>query len=158
MSGAVYPPEVAAAWLGRSIEWAARRWSVIVWNEDRTRVLAHVGLVDRWASLNGTDVKIGGIGGVMTHPEFRNQGFAREAIHRSLGFFQEQADFDMALLVCEPALIPFYGKLGWRSFPGKLLVTQRGHATEFTFNLPMLFPIRGPYENDGVLDLQGPPW
>jgi aminoglycoside 2'-N-acetyltransferase I len=158
LNTAVYPPDVVAAWPGRSIEWAARHRSVIVWNDDRTRALAHVGVLDRMARLNQIVVKIGGIGGVMTHPEFRHQGIARSAINRSVEFFRDQGDVDFALLVCKPELVPFYQRLGWHSFQGTLLVTQHGQTIEFTFNLPMIYPIRGEAEYDGVIDLQGPPW
>jgi aminoglycoside 2'-N-acetyltransferase I len=158
LNRAVYPPDAVAAWPGRSIEWAPRRWSVIVWNEDQSRALSHAGVVDRSARLNQANVKIGGIGGVMTHPAFRKQGIARAAIHRCVEFFRENGDIDFGLLVCAANLIPVYERLGWQPFPGKLLVTQRGQTTEFTFNLPMIYPIRGQLEYNGVIDLQGPPW
>ena len=153
LNSAVYPPDVVAAWPGRSFEWAARQWSVIVWNDERTLALAHAGVLDRNVRLNQTIVKVGGIGGVMTHPEFRHQGIAKAAINRSVEFFRERGDFDFALLVCKPELIPFYERLGWQQFLGKLLVTQRGQSTEFTFNLPMIYSIRGQTEYEGVIDL-----
>src|SRR5262249_59855274 len=31
---AVYPPEVAAAWPGRAIEWAAHQWAVVGWDAE----------------------------------------------------------------------------------------------------------------------------
>jgi aminoglycoside 2'-N-acetyltransferase I len=158
LNSAVYPPDVVAAWPGRSIEWAARHWSIIVWNDDRTLALAHAGVVDRNARLNQASVTIGGIGGVMTHPAFRKRGIAKAAINRCVEFFREKGEFDFALLVCKPDLIPFYERLGWQQFLGKLLVTQRGQTTEFTFNLPMIHSIRGQSEYEGVIDLQGPPW
>jgi len=37
-----------------------------------------------------------------------------------------------ALLVCEPGLVPFYERLGWRKFPGDLLVAQRQTTVPFT--------------------------
>jgi GNAT superfamily N-acetyltransferase len=158
LSGAVYPPDVAAAWPGRSIEWAARHWSVMVWDDDQTLVLAHAGVLDRNARLNQANVKIGGIGGVMTHPAFRKQGIATAAIDRCIDFFRGQGDVDFALLVCDSNLIPFYDRLGWQQFLGRLLVNQRGQTTEFTFNLPMIYRIRCQSEFGGIIDLQGPPW
>lgn len=158
LSSAVYPPDVVAAWPGRSIEWAARQWSAIAWNDHRTLVLGHVGVVTRKARLKQRHMKIGGIGGVMTHPAFRKMGIAKTAINRCIELFREQGDIDFALLVCEPGLISFYERLGWQKFVGKLLVNQSGQTTVFTFNLPMIYPIRGPLEYDGVIDLLGPPW
>ncbi|HEV3003859.1 MAG TPA: GNAT family N-acetyltransferase, partial [Pirellulales bacterium] len=119
LAAAVYPPEAEAAWPERLIEWAARQWSVMVWNEDQA--VAHAGIVIREARWNDSDVKVGGVGGVMTHPEFRGRGFASAAVGRCVQFFREQGDIDFGLLVCEPHLVPFYERLGWRVFPGDLM-------------------------------------
>ena len=52
------------------------------WDHDATQALAHAGIVVRQARYNECDVKIGGVGGVMTHPAFRRQGYAAAAIER----------------------------------------------------------------------------
>jgi hypothetical protein len=65
---------------------------------------------------------------------------------------------DFALLVCEPALIAFYERLGWRAHPGDLLVRQFGEPVRFTFNLPMTYPFREGSVPSGAIDLMGPPW
>jgi hypothetical protein len=75
-----------------------------------------------------------------------------------LDFFHGQGDVDFGLLVCEPALMPFYERLGWSSFPGDLLVTQRQATVPFTFNQPMTTPIRMHELLHGRIDLLGPPW
>jgi hypothetical protein len=48
---------------------------------------------------------------------------------------------DFGLLVCEPALMPFYERWAGR-FPGEMFVTQKVATVPFTFNLPMTTPIR----------------
>jgi hypothetical protein len=63
-----------------------------------------------------------------------------------------------SLLVCREHLLPFYERLGWRVFPGRVLVQQPGGPMEFTLNRPMVLPGRSPAPRDGVLDLDGPPW
>src|SRR5438270_913156 len=77
-----------------------------------------------------------------THPASRGRGFATTAIQRALDFFHEQGDVDFGLLVCEPGLVPFYERLGWRRFPGELLVAQRQATVPYTFNLTMTTPVR----------------
>jgi hypothetical protein len=103
-------------------------------------------------------VKVGGIGGVKAHPAFWGRGLAGFAIRRALDFFHEQGDVDFGLLVCEPALVPFYERLGWRGFPGDLFVTRKQAIVPFTFNLPMTTPIRLRESLAGKIDLLGPPW
>ena len=154
---AVYPPEVAAAWPGRAVEWAPHQWGVVGWG-DGGAALCYVGVVLREARWNNRAVRVGGIGGVKTHPAARGRGFATTAIRQALGFFHEQGDVDFALLVCAPGLVPFYERLGWRRFPGDLLVTQRQATVPFTFNLVMTTPVRLHEPLTGAIDLLGPPW
>jgi aminoglycoside 2'-N-acetyltransferase I len=157
LSLAVYPPEIAAAWPGRVFEWAAHQWCIIGWDAEGD-ANCYVGIVLREARWNDRAVRVGGIGGVKTHPASRGRGFATKAIQRALDFFHEQGDVDFGLLVCEPVLMPFYGRLGWRKFPGELLVTQRQTTVPFTFNLAMTTPVRLHESLGGKIDLLGPPW
>ncbi len=156
LSAAVYPPEVAAVWPGRTIEWERHSQCVIGWDGDA--VLCYVGLILRNAKWNDRAVKVGGIGGVKTHPAARGRGLASAAIRLALDFFHDQGNVDFVLLVCEPHLVPFYERFGWRTFPGELLVTQRGATGPFTLNLCMTAPVRLAEPLDGTIDLLGPPW
>lgn len=156
LSLAVDPPEDSAIWPGRSIEWTAHQWSVIGWLEGAA--LCYVGIILREARWNDRAVRVGGIGGVKTHPSSRGRGFATTAIQQALDFFREKGDVDFGLLVCEPDLVPFYERLGWCKFPGKLFVIQRQMTVSFTFNLPMTIPLRLQETLGGKIDLMGPPW
>jgi GNAT superfamily N-acetyltransferase len=156
LSAAVYPPEVAASWPGRAIEWAAPQWAVICWDDDG-QALAHAGAVVRDGRADGSPARIGGVGGVKTHPRARRQGLAVQAIRRAIDLFRGQG-VDFALLVCEPHLVPYYERLGWETHAGNLLVRQHGETVRFTLNLPMTHPV-GTFCPPGVvIDLMGPPW
>jgi GNAT superfamily N-acetyltransferase len=157
LAGAVYPPEVAVAWPGRAVEWAPHQWAVVGWDAGGA-ALCYVGVVLREARWDDCAVRIGGIGGVKTHPASRRRGFATAAIWRALDFFHRQGDVDFGLLVCEPDLVSFYERLGWRRFPGDFLVTQRQATVRFTFNLVMTAPVRLHELLTGAIDLLGPPW
>ena len=158
LNSAVYPPDVVATWPGRAIEWSPRQWSVIVWNDDHSQALCHAGIVIRLGRHNEQDLRIGGIGGVMTHPAHRRRGIASAAISRCIEFFRDESEIEVGLLVCKPELLSFYSGMGWRVFSGNLVVTQRGKPETFTFNRSMTYPIRRPDELSGTIDLLGPPW
>jgi predicted GNAT family N-acyltransferase len=153
---AVYPPEFMASWPGRSIEWDKPQWRAIVWDEDG-HAQCHVGIFLRQGAVDGKPVKIGGIGGVMTHPDVRRKGFAAAAISQSIEFLREQ-QADFALLVCDPKLVAFYERLGWRKHGDTLMVTQHSKRVEFTFNLPMVRGVCTAGPTAGTIDLCGPPW
>src|SRR5262245_32594194 len=111
LSRAVYPPEVSAAWPGRHWEWIAHQSAVLIRAADG-ELISYAGVVVRSALLDGRPVRIGGIGGVKTHPAARRQGCAERAVRRAVVYFHERADITFGLLVCEPHLIDYYGRLG----------------------------------------------
>ena len=157
LSRAVYPPEVSEAWPGRHLEWSAHESAILTRAADG-QLIGYAGLVVRSGMYEGRPVRIGGIGGVKTHPTARRQGCAARAIRRAVEFFHECGDIGFGLLVCEPHLIDYYGRLGWQEFAGRLLVTQRGVPVEFTLNRIMVCGVREASPSAGTIDLQGPPW
>jgi ribosomal protein S18 acetylase RimI-like enzyme len=154
---AVYPPEVAATWHGRRLEWSSSGWGVFVRGDDGA-LASFVGIHLRDALHDGQPVRVGGIGGVKTHPAARRQGFASRAVGRAVEFFREQPGVAFGVLVCEPHLLGYYGRLGWQEFSGRLLITQRGEPAEFTLARVMVCPVRAAAPAAGTIDLLGPPW
>lgn len=129
LSAAVYPPS-DAEWSGAKLEWAAAEWCVRVYGDDGA-LLSYVGLSVRDAKCDGRPVRVGGIGGVKTHPTARRRGLAARGMTGAVEFFRDQG-VGFALLVCGPHLLEYYGGLGWREFSGRL--------------------------RHGTIDLLGPPW
>jgi aminoglycoside 2'-N-acetyltransferase I len=156
LSRAVYPPEEFATWPGRAIEWEPAPRCVIGWDGDDA--VCYVGVLLRDAKWNDLPVRVGGIGSVKTHPAARGRGLASTAIRLALDSFRDRGDVDFVLLVCEPHLVAFYERFGWLTFPGALLVRQRGATTPFTFNRCMTAPLGLAEPLSGTIDLLGPPW
>jgi GNAT superfamily N-acetyltransferase len=155
LSRAVYPSEVVAAWPGRAIEWSQHQRCVIGWDGDAA--LCFVGTLLRDAKWNDRPMCVGGIGSVKTHPAARGRGLASAALRLALDYFRLQ-EVDFVLLVCEPTLVPFYERFGWRLFAGELLVRQHGASVPFTFNRCMTASMRFADTLTGTIDLLGPPW
>jgi hypothetical protein len=157
LSRAVYPPESLRNRPGRHIEWATHEWCVRVWGE-QGELVSYIGVYLRDGLCDGRQIRIGGVGNVKTHPAARGRGLASLGIRRAVEFFGQQPNVAFALLVCEPRLLGFYSRLGWREFEGRLLVQQRQAATEFTFNRAMTHPVCEECPMLGTIDLCGPPW
>lgn len=158
LSEAVFPPDVDAAWPGHNIEWAPAEWWVRIWTTSDPTLVSCARLVLRDATHNGQPLLIGGIGGVKTHPDWRRRGLAALAVRRAFEFFHAQPVVAFALITCEPALIPYYSRRGWREFHGTVLVTQRGLPAAFTFDHIMVHDVRSAAPAAGIIDLRGPPW
>jgi aminoglycoside 2'-N-acetyltransferase I len=157
LSLAVYPPVASVDWPGRRVEWSPAEWCVRI-HDDAGALVSYVGISLREAQHEGRPVRVGGIGGVKTHPSARGRGLAARGTERAIAFFRDDIGAAFALLVCDPRLLAYYGRLGWREFTGRLLVRQRGATVEFTFNRVMTCAVRSPAPEDGTIDLLGPPW
>ena len=153
----VYPAAALATLIGKDVTWASPQWSVLVWDEGE--LVSRVGLVVREIIGNGETKSIGGIGGVMTHPERQSKGYASEAMHEAVRVFDEEFKVAYALLFCGSRLIEFYKRLGWKPFEGSVYVEQpRKGRIEFSANNAMLLDVKEPAPLNGTLDLNGLPW
>jgi len=157
LTTAVYPPEVVANWWGRDLDWSTAEWCIRV-RDEKVMLANYLGLLTRDATLNGRPVCIGGIGGVKTHPSARGLGFASTAILRAIDFLRVEQSVAFSLLVCEPRLLEYYSRLGWREFKGRLIIQNDGKTCEFTQNRVMSHGLDRDSQAFDVIDLCGPPW
>jgi hypothetical protein len=66
-------------------------------------------------------VRIGGVGAVLTYPQFRREGHASAVMRRAADHIA--AVNDLGMLFCDESNAPFYSGLGWsRLDPGRVLV------------------------------------
>jgi len=130
---------------------------VLVWTEE-VQLIAHVGIVTRAGMLDNAPVHIGGIGSVKAHPQAQGQGYASAALRRATTALQDDHRVAFSLLVCQAHLLPFYGRLGWLPFLGRLVVEQPNGPMLFTVNRPMVLPGLQPAPQEGAIDLQDFPW
>jgi aminoglycoside 2'-N-acetyltransferase I len=153
---AVWPPEVVATLPWANIVFANAGLRVLV--EDETLgVVCHVGIYWREATWNGRAVRIGGIGGVLTHEGFRRRGLASIALNAAIQTLKDERATDFAMLFCEPHNATFYGGRGWKPFVGEVFAQQPGGRIRFDVLMPLVFYLkRAPHE--GVIDLCGLPW
>lgn len=149
-----------AVWPGPSaeqppIEWANPDLRVIV--EADERPVCHVGIHRREGVWKDRKIRIGGVGSVGTHPDFRRQGFASVALDAAVQTLKDERATDFALLFCRPHNVEFYTKRHWKPFLGAVFAEQRGVRGRFDALLPFVFYLkRAPQE--GELDLCGLPW
>jgi predicted GNAT family N-acyltransferase len=154
---AVYTPEVTRALPGTSVAWDSPQWSIFLW--DQGELVSRVGLLVREISCGGAVKRIGGIGGVLTHPAKQGQGLASLAMREAAKCFDTDLSVAFALLFCRSDLVEFYKRLLWQPFQGKVFVEQPAKGRiEFTINKAMVLDVKEQAPLNGELDLHGLPW
>jgi nodulation protein A len=157
LTAAVYPPEVVVVSPGWHFQWAPPDYSVLVFTPEG-ELVSHVGIVVRTGTLDGAAVKIGGVGSVKTHPRAQGRGYASAGLRRAATALHDDNQVAFSLLVCREHLLPFYNRLGWLLFSGRLIVEQATGPTVFTINRPMVLAGLSAAPQDGIIDLKGLPW
>ena len=153
---AVYPTAILATTISKQFLLVSPQWSVLVWDEGE--LVSRVGLLTREIISNGETKTIGGISGVLIHPESQSKGHGTDAMLEAARLFKEEFKVAYALLFCSSRVIEFYKRLDWKLFQGSIFVEQPKGRVEFTGNNPMVLDVREPAPVEGSLDLKGYPW
>jgi len=137
------------------VEWAKSDWHVLVWEGDE--LTSHVEIVERIATVGGQPVRLGGIGGLATRPQWRRRGLAEAAMKAAQSFLRDRLAVDFGLLICDEKMTHYYGKIGWKLVSRSLLIGQK--KGKVTFPAPtMILPVCKDQWPEGEIDLCGPPW
>ena len=83
--------------------------------EDGGRIAATLRIWDREIRIGDTAVRMGGIGGVCTDPEFRGRGYACALMKDAVSWMRRQGYLASVLFSAIPTR--FYRNLGWGSVP-----------------------------------------
>jgi GNAT superfamily N-acetyltransferase len=157
LTAAVYPPAVVDVSPGRHVQWAPPDYSVLVFTPEG-ELVSHVGIVVRAGTLDGAAVRVGGIGSVKTHPRAQGRGYASAGLRRAATALHDDYQVAFSVLVCQEHLLPFYNRLGWLPFSGRLIVEQPTGPMVFAINRSMVLSGLSAAPQDGMIDLKGLPW
>jgi GNAT superfamily N-acetyltransferase len=80
--------------------------------------------------IEAGNLRLGGVSGVLTYPQFRGHGHASALLRRAAAHIEEK-HLDLGMLFCDAEMEPFYGGLGWRVLePGRVVVKDDGGEPE----------------------------
>jgi GNAT superfamily N-acetyltransferase len=136
-------------------EWSEADWHVMMRVDGM--LVSYLAIVERVGAVNERPVKLGGIGGVATVPEWRGRGLASAVMGKAAAFMDDELSVEFGLLLCDETTVPFYRRLGWEIVPGPLVFDQPGGKTTFP-DLTMVLPFAGRAWPQGTIDLRGLPW
>jgi len=78
------------------------------------RIVSHVRVSDRPIHIGFAVVRMGGMGAVATHPDYRERGYSTALLWDAVRYM-EREQYDVSMLFT--GLKEHYGKIGWACFP-----------------------------------------
>ena len=106
---------------------AAADWHIMVLVD--AKLASNVDIFVRMGTVAGQTFRMGGIGNVMTLPDYRGRGYASQAMDKARTFMSQVLKLEFAVLICEEHLIPFYESLGWQCVNAPVYFDQPGGKT-----------------------------
>ncbi len=94
----------------------------------RGRLVAHV-----WYTVSAADRRIGLLGHVYTHPDYRRQGVSSRLMQAALADFLDNGGVTMQLYTSNPPTVPYYEKLGFEN----LYSNRALHETDWYMRYPI---------------------
>ncbi len=121
------------------------------------QLAGRLAVFDRQISAGGVIVKVGGIGGVATKPQFRHQGIASALLSRAAEFMKNDLGAEFGFLLCRPEVSPVYAKLGWTRVDGPTTFSQPSGIETYPY-YTMILRLTGREWPPGPIDMMGLPW
>jgi GNAT superfamily N-acetyltransferase len=135
--------------------WATSHWLMLGYADDL--LVSIVGVLVRDVRVGDQTVRLGGIGGVATLPEWRRMGLAGALLDESAGFMRDTLQVDFGFLICSEAKKPFYGRHGWIEMKAPVVFDQPGGKMSLN-DTAMILPALKSSWPPGPVDLCGLPW
>jgi aminoglycoside 2'-N-acetyltransferase I len=140
---------------GRMYQWSSGDWQLT--GSLAGKIIASIEILERMAQVGNTPVRLGGIGGVATHPDWQRRGFASVLMNEAARIMRDTLQVDFGLLICSEERVHLYGSLGWQVAAQSILIEQpEGKIVMETTT--MILPCRKQDWPEGFIDLCGPPW
>jgi nodulation protein A len=138
-----------------SIEWSSPDWLVLGFVE--SELVSQLCLHKREITVGATQVRVAGVGGVATHPNWQRRGLASQLLRSAETFMRDEMLVPFGLLVCADTTQPVYAHCGWQTVAQALLFVQDGQRRTLE-TCVMILPLAGQPWPAGEINLLGLPW
>lgn len=137
---------------------ATPEWRLLLWDGDDW--VTRLDIFPRMITAGAEPVFVGGVGGLMTRPEWRKRGHAAKALNHAAEFIRDTLKADFGLLLCAPADVNFYIRSKWQVVPGPTNYHQPAGRQLVTPGeiITMIYPCGGELWHVGAINLCGLPW
>jgi GNAT superfamily N-acetyltransferase len=136
------------------LQWRPKDLRFVLYHNGKP--VSHAGILKHTVSVDGEGVSVAGLGGVVTVPETRGKGFARQVVQQAMSFAESEWTVDAGLLFCRPQMVSYYEGLGWKIVEPPAMIEQP--SGKVSSPLPvMVLPFVNPWPA-GLVELQSLPW
>jgi GNAT superfamily N-acetyltransferase len=107
------------------------RFRTRLWRDDRALhfvrtdgdlLVSHAQILVPNLVHDGHPLRIAGVGGVMTYPQFRGEGHGTAVMRRATDHILADRSFDLGMLFCSTENVSFYERFGWSVVPDDRVV------------------------------------
>ena len=144
----------------RTRDWHCSPAWVVAANGPDGTVAAHCAMVEREVLVGGTQrVTVAGVQGFSVRPAWRKTGLSDRIMAIALAEARHRG-IQAGLLFCLPSLERIYGRMGWRSAPFSVTMTdENGNPAPLPDkNIAMVIPLTIDVFPSGDIDLRGTDW
>jgi len=124
---------------------------------ENQQAVSHVGMLENTVLVNEKPIAVGGIGGVITRPEYQGKGFAQALLKESVNYFKEELNVEFGMLFCFDRLLPFYQSMEWQHIQDDVYVYNKTEKVIWTDEL-MVLPLTTSEWPKGSVDIDGYFW
>src|SRR3977135_1589773 len=124
----VWSPEIMAEKPWRDVKWANAELRVLI-ETPADGLVCHVGIYFRDVTWNGRKLHIGGIGGVITHPDHRRHGYASVALNAAIQTMRDHERSNSAWCFAGLIISCFISRAA--GIPSKVKSTPNNRKSEF---------------------------
>jgi aminoglycoside 2'-N-acetyltransferase I len=137
------------------LEWRRKDLRFVLYDEGKP--VSHAGILKHTVSVNGAGVSVAGLGGVVTVPEARGKGLARQVVRQAMTFAKSEWTVDAGFLFCRPQMVSYYEALGWKIVESAVIIDQPNGKIPSPLPVMVLLFDRISWPA-GLVELQSLPW
>jgi predicted acetyltransferase len=136
-------------------KWADPEWYILALNG--SELIGRLAIIDRIVLVEGQQIRVGGVSGVITKKKWRKRGVASTLMTEAVNVIEDKLNTAFGLLLCREDVSGFYNGLGWKINDFSTIFEQPKGKMTFP-KLTMIYSCKGNVWPKGPIDLNGLPW
>lgn len=138
-----------------SIQWATPHWMVLGFLPGQ--LVTQLCIPVREIAVGGEKVRVAGLGGMATHPNFQHRGLGSALLAATEAFMRDTIQVPFGLLICADETCPFYERSHWQ-IAADFLYFKQDQQRRMLKTCVMALPLTDHPWPAGEIDLCGLPW